>query len=176
MSAPNLPAVPDTSKAAASLFIEMLIKGYSACDEFDVYEEELETFLERLADRAGADLANEFYFTLHREFNEVSVALTPKAYFDKHGYMYDQHIFWMEKVLPDNFDEVMEATWVAIGATDLKDVYKQLIARGFEWSEQAQALIDRNSTTPLMGEINTFHTGPSNGGNHQPKKPSGPKL
>jgi len=86
-----------------------------------------------VADLFANAVASDFYFTTCTFYvydGWTKVSITPKAYFDKHQYMFDQPIpidHLLPKDLADN--EIMEGVWAC--ERSIQDVRKDLIARGF---------------------------------------------
>ena len=58
------------------------------------------------------------YFEVDDSEDGVSIMLTPRAYWDEHHCFDDQHIAGEIEGLPDDWEEIMEATFVVEGFED----------------------------------------------------------
>lgn len=78
----------------------------------------------------------DFIFDISKR-GDICVVITPKSYFDKYGYMYDQHLDYMiEKFLPSYLFEDMEATFIPEGNQTRQQIEQDLLRAGFKKDRQ----------------------------------------
>lgn len=100
------------------------------------------------ADAAQKATAAKFVFAIAKDNGDMLdqpgyyAIISPKAYFEKTGYCYDQPSHQLDKILPDAEDVNECGTWVFETAKpDAKALAADLTARGFIWDRKFQDLI-----------------------------------
>jgi hypothetical protein len=85
---------------------------------------------------------SDFYFDVKADLEVCSgytmIAIVPKLYFHKEGYMWDQSMN-LNHILPDDLSEAMESCWDSERSAE--EVRKDLLARGFEENAKFTALV-----------------------------------
>lgn len=70
----------------------------------------------------------DFYFSVKQDNHCTYVAVIPKIFFDKNGYMWDQHMD-LSHILPEDLGEEMECVWSSLRTEE--EVSADMISRGF---------------------------------------------
>lgn len=79
---------------------------------------------------------SDFYFAAQKGEDEFCmVAIVPKLYFNKEGYMWDQSM-QIEHLLPDDLSESMESIWENDGDRTVEEIRQDMLRRGFEENDQ----------------------------------------
>jgi hypothetical protein len=84
---------------------------------------------------------SDFYFVAQKDYEGfVMVAITPKLYFHKNGYMWDQSM-QIEHLLPNDLSESMESVWESDSDRTVEEIRQDMLSRGFEENEQFTELV-----------------------------------
>lgn len=103
--------------------------------KFDMNDEDVVEGLEDFKDENNYPIGNVFIFTLMEDpdgdFGFMS-KITPKSYYDREGFTYDQHLDYLLK-LPSHFEELAESNF----ASEKSDVecIDELMNLGFKFNE-----------------------------------------
>jgi hypothetical protein len=88
---------------------------------------------------------SDFYFDVKADLEVTGgltmIAIVPKVYFDKHGYMWDQSMF-LDHILPEDLSEAMESCWDTERSAE--DVRQDLLASGFQENIKFAALVSED--------------------------------
>lgn len=116
--------------------------------KFDMNDEDVVEGLEEFKDENNYPIGNVFIFTLMEDpdgdFGFMSM-ITPKSYYDREGFTYDQHLDYLLK-LPSHFEELAES----IFASQKSDVecIDELINLGFKFNEAYHLDLESNHGNP----------------------------
>ena len=97
----------------------------------EILSDDNEDLYEELCEKSKP---SDFYFYA-KNSTDVSgevftdIVITPKAFYDKSGHFWDQHMN-IEHILPDDFENLMEGIWSS--ERTIKEIKQDMIARGFE--------------------------------------------
>lgn len=140
-------------------------------DEFNEAEKEAESFdenaehLAEFEETYGYPMGDEFLFAIGYNPNATNeicdsqtwIAITPKSYFDKEGYAYDQHLehvlkakFPVLSTLGNNFEEMVEGSFQidkdANTCEDINNTIEILCKSGLKFSTKFQELMSNTDT------------------------------
>lgn len=77
--------------------------------------------------------ADEFYFAFSNCYGGLVLTITPAAYYDKHGYWFDQGVD-IDHLLPDHVYPLDESNYSFKGKA--KDLLEDMLARGFRQNKK----------------------------------------
>lgn len=83
----------------------------------------------------------DFYFDVRACDDYTTVSITPKAFFDKNGHCWDQHID-LDHILPSDLEEAMECIWTTDRTAD--EVKQELSSLGFLSSLDFSSYLSEN--------------------------------
>lgn len=72
---------------------------------------------------------------------KTMIVVTPKAYFLKEGYCWDQHMS-LAHILPADFDDIMEGTYIS--ERDPEEVRQDMLNRGFQENQKFSEFLANN--------------------------------
>jgi hypothetical protein len=104
-------------------------------------DEEVDELLEEFKDCNGYEMGTEFLFAFGEDTDGYDpdckfwFSVTPKSYYDKTGYTYDQHLGYVLN-FPKHFEELGESTFVS-NRTDI-DCIDAMMNMGFKFSSSYQ--------------------------------------
>ena len=107
--------------------------------------------LEEFKEMNGYEMGDEFLFSVGSldPFGMGNpISITPKSYWDKNGFAYDQHIGEVINI-PNGIDEVSESCFVTEGIS-IEDAISALLDYGFEFQDDYQDFMNQNQQVTLQ--------------------------